>query len=193
MPLVCAENGKRKCFVGRVSCQSEDTPVTQREEGINAGRGASACHVCRIKLSRSACHVWQLPLIIHSSAWQMSLCSPTKRHTHIHTHKQYGSSKHTEWHASAACTIISVMLYISFEQHWWKALTHILIQAEPMCGRITGILDIIMSVWPIFYMNFPSYSPTVPGTGQMCGVFFNIRSRMMNTSFILYLFNFRMK
>lgn len=85
---------------------------TQRKERINAEREgrdqlASACHVCRIKLSRSACHVWQLLIIIHSCAWQMSLCSPT---TDTHTHMQiiWMQLLQRQQHASAASVQITL-------------------------------------------------------------------------------------
>ncbi len=85
----------------------ENYPKRERERERKAGREASACHVCQIKLSRSACHVWQLPLIIHSSTWQMSLCSWTKRHT-LHTQTIWKQQTHKEQYASAASTMMTL-------------------------------------------------------------------------------------
>lgn len=97
--------------------------INNRELAGEARREESACHVCWVKLSRSARHVWQLPFIIHGSAWQMSLYSlmkMTHTHTHSRAHRQYGSSRSTEWRArrlftpeclSAGCRALEV---------WWR-------------------------------------------------------------------------
>lgn len=97
---------------------------TQWKERINAEREgrdqlASACHVCRIKLSRSACHVWQLLIIIHSCAWQMSLCSPT---TDTHTHMQiiWMQLLQRQQHASAASVQITLCLRLWCQLCWRK-------------------------------------------------------------------------